>query len=103
MCSWLCSVTVCKRPLHSKRLHVLAAVPVRHHCIPLYQLKIPILKSLVPLSASFHVGWPVSSLSPKKVSGLSFPFHARTISLINAREKEREKLRGFEKFLAAMW
>lgn len=49
------SVTVCKRPLHSKRLHVLAAVPVRQHCIPLYQVKIPILKSLVPLSASFHV------------------------------------------------
>ncbi|CAJ1961044.1 unnamed protein product [Sphenostylis stenocarpa] len=55
MCSWLCSVTVCKRPLHSKLLHVLAAVPVRHHCIPLYQVKIPILKSSVPLSASFHV------------------------------------------------
>ncbi|WVY93368.1 hypothetical protein V8G54_032456 [Vigna mungo] len=55
MCAWACSVTVCKRPLHSKRLHVLAAVPVRRHCIPLYQLKIPILKSSVPLSASFHV------------------------------------------------
>ncbi|KAK7337897.1 hypothetical protein VNO77_18487 [Canavalia gladiata] len=32
-----CLLTVCKRPPHSKRLHVLGAVPVRQHCIPLYQ------------------------------------------------------------------
>lgn len=50
-----CVQWLCTSVHYTVSLHVLAAVPVRHHCIPLYQVKIPILKSLVPHSVCFHV------------------------------------------------